>query len=119
MYKNLTVWTIIKITVKKIFDKNCITRPLSFISKPLLLQLGAQEYTCELILGNNVDLSKLDVTESLESWVVKCYKGKNCPSNVTTLPQIGWYLYSKLQCEFYKFSPTQAVWKYLEVIMLH
>lgn len=67
MYKNLVVWTIIKITVKKIFDKNYITRPLSFVSKPLLLQLGAQEYTCELILGNNLDLSKLDITESLES----------------------------------------------------
>ena len=41
------------------------------------------------------------------------------PSNVTTIPQVRWYLYSKLQCEFYKFSPIKAVWKYLEVIMLH
>ena len=49
---------------------------LKWVNKPLLLQLGAQEYTCELILEDNVDLPKLDVIESLESWVVTCYKGK-------------------------------------------
>ena len=31
------------------------------VNKPLLLQLGAQEYTCELILENNVHIPKLDV----------------------------------------------------------
>ena len=54
---------------------------------PYFLQLGAQEYTCELILGNKLGLSNIDLIESLETWVVKCYKEKNCPSNVSTIPQ--------------------------------
>ena len=37
---------------------------------------------------------------------------KNCPSNVTTIPQIRWYLYSKLKCEFNQLRPTQAALKY-------
>ena len=41
-----------------------------------------------------------------------CYKGKNCSSNPTTIPQIRWYLYSRLQCEFNKLPPTQAALKY-------
>ena len=41
-----------------------------------------------------------------------CYKGKNCPSNVTTIPQIRWYLYSKLKCEFNQLRSTQAALKY-------
>ena len=89
MLKNLKVWKIIKIIVKKIFEEIYITLS-SFVNKPLLLQLSAQEYTCEIILENNVDLPKLDVIEQLESWVVTCYKGKNCPSTVTKIPQISW-----------------------------
>ena len=96
--------------MKKIFEEIRITLP-SFINKPLLLQLGVQD-TCELILGNNMDLPRLDVIEPLENWVVTCYKGKNCPRTVTTIPQISWYLYSKLQCESNKLPPTQAALKY-------
>ena len=84
----------------------------SSANKPLLLQLGAQEYTYELIFGDNVDLSKPDVTEPRETWVVTCYTGKYCPSNVTTIPQIRWYLYSKLKCEFNQLLPTQAALNY-------
>ena len=40
-----------------------------------------------------------------------CCKGKNCSSNVTTIPRIRWFLYSKLECEFYKFPPTPAALK--------
>lgn len=64
MYKNLKAWKIIKIIVKKIFEEN-YTTPFSSLSKSLLLQLGAQEFTCELILGDNVDLPKLDTLNHL------------------------------------------------------
>ena len=97
--------------MKKIADENYITLPSS-VNKPQLLQLGAQEYTCELILGDNVDLPKFDVIEPLQSLVVTCYKGKYCPSNVTTIPQIRWHLHSKLKCEFNKLPPTQAALQY-------
>ena len=53
-----------------------MAHPLLSVSKPLLLQLGAQEYICELILGYNVDLPKLNAIELLETWVVTCCKGK-------------------------------------------
>ena len=64
---------------------------------------------------DNVDSQKFDVTESLESWVVAYYKGKNYTSNVTTIPQMSWYLYSKLQSEFNKLSSTKAILKYKTV----
>ena len=57
-------------------------------------------------------LPKFDVIEPLESCVVTCCKGKNCPSNVTAIPQVRWYLYSKLKCGFNKLLTTQAVLKY-------
>ena len=41
-----------------------------------------------------------------------CYKGRNCPNNVTTIPRIRWYLYSKFKCEFNQLPPTQAALKY-------
>ena len=37
---------------------------------------------------------------------------KNSPSNVTTIPEQIWYVYSKLKCEFNKFPPTQVALKY-------
>ena len=64
MYKNLLVWEIIKIIVKNIFKEKSATPPSS-VNKSLLLQLGAQEFTCELILGDNVDLPKLDILNHL------------------------------------------------------
>ena len=72
----------------------------------------------ELILKDNLDLPKLDVIQSLESWVITCYKGKNYPSNVATIPQIRWYLYSKLQFEINKLPLTQAALKY-EIFKSH
>ena len=59
---------------------------------------------------DNVDSQKFDVIESIESWAY--YKGKNCTSNVTTIPQMSWYLYSKLQSEFNKLSSAKAILKY-------
>ena len=64
MYKNLKAWEIIKIIVKNIFEEN-YTTPFSSLNKSLLLQLGAQEFTCELILGDIVDLPKLDTLNHL------------------------------------------------------
>ena len=64
MYKNLKAWEIIKIIVKNIFEVN-YTTPFSSLNKSLLLRLGAQEFTCELILGDNVDLPKLDTLNHL------------------------------------------------------
>ena len=37
---------------------------------------------------------------------------KISPSNVTTIPEKIWYVYSKLKCEFNKFRPTQVALKY-------
>ena len=64
MYKNLKAWEIIKIIVKNIFEEN-YTTPFSSLNKSLLLQLGAQEFTCELILRDIVDLPKLDTLNHL------------------------------------------------------
>ena len=59
-----------------------------------------------------MDIPKFDFTEPIESWVVIYYKGKNCPNNVTKVPQIRWYHYSKLKHEFNNLPPKQAALKY-------
>ena len=47
----------------------------------------------------------------LEQWIIKAYGGKHLPPNVTSLPQLRWYLYSKLQIDMERLPPTAGALK--------
>ena len=63
-------------------------------------------------LGLAENLPSLETLELLEKFVVSLYGGTNHPSNIRSLADIRWYLFSKLQFEAKKLPPTSSVLKY-------
>ena len=63
-------------------------------------------------LGLGENLPSLETLESLEEFVVGLYGGKNHPSNIRSLADMRWYLFSKFQLEAEKLPRTSSALRY-------
>ena len=62
-------------------------------------------------LGNNYNGLKEEITDGLTQFILDLHQPKR-PSNINTLHQLRWYLFSKFQYDFEKLPPTSSALRF-------